>query len=281
MSDGPRLVPDGLEATLVLLRHGESMAIVEGRFQGRLETPLSPLGLRQAELAGARLANPDVAPHLPIPARPPVEIVHSPLGRTRQTAEAVAGALRTVHGPAAVPALRAEPGLVEIAQGAWEGLHRADVVGRYPDELEAWRRRPTEAHAPGGEPVLDAAVRAREALSAAIARLAEAQPGNGADRGHAAGYPPVHGPDTPWTLLVGHDGIFKAALLALLGLPIERFWIFPWSLTGITVVELVGGRAVLRAHNLTDHLGSLQVEQAAAEARAESEAEARERSGSL
>ncbi len=281
MSDGPRLVPDGLEATLVLLRHGESMAIVEGRFQGRLETPLSPLGLRQAELAGIRLASPDAPPRVPIPARPPVEIVHSPLGRTRQTAEAAAAAFRAVHGAAAVPALRAEPGLVELAQGAWEGLHRADVVGRYPDELEAWRRRPTEAQAPGGERVLDAAARARDALIAAIARLAEARPGEGSDASHVGGYPASHGPDTPWTLLVGHDGIFKAALLTLLGLPIERFWVFPWSLTGITVVELVGGRAVLRAHNLADHLGSLQVEQAAAEARAESEAEARERSGSL
>ena len=58
-SRGRLAIPDGLAASLVLLRHGESVAIVEGRFQGRLETPLSPLGRRQAELAGARLARPD------------------------------------------------------------------------------------------------------------------------------------------------------------------------------------------------------------------------------
>ena len=37
---GP-LVPDGLDATLVLVRHGESTFIVEGRFQGQAETPLT------------------------------------------------------------------------------------------------------------------------------------------------------------------------------------------------------------------------------------------------
>ena len=41
------LVPDLLDATLVLVRHGESEYIVEGRFQGQAETPLSPAGLRQ------------------------------------------------------------------------------------------------------------------------------------------------------------------------------------------------------------------------------------------
>ena len=52
------VVPEGLDATLVLLRHGESEWIVENRFQGQSETPLSPLGHRQGALAGERLAAP-------------------------------------------------------------------------------------------------------------------------------------------------------------------------------------------------------------------------------
>ena len=98
---------------------------------------------------------------------------------------------------------------------------------------------------------------------------------------NAGGYPATHGPATPWTLLVGHDGIFKVAMLALLELPIERFWTFPWGLTGISVVELVDGRAVLRAHDLTDHLAPLQIAESADESRSESEAAERERTGSL
>ena len=52
----PLAVPTDLAATLVLLRHGQSVALAEGRYQGRSDTPLSALGRRQAELAGTRLA---------------------------------------------------------------------------------------------------------------------------------------------------------------------------------------------------------------------------------
>ena len=63
------LIPEGLDATLVLLRHGESEWIREGRFQGQAETPLSATGRRQAALAAERLAAPHASPMLPGPAR--------------------------------------------------------------------------------------------------------------------------------------------------------------------------------------------------------------------
>ena len=91
-------IPAGLDATLVLLRHGESQFIIEGRFQGQAETPLSEAGRRQAALAGTRLARPHDPPSLPIPAGRPLEIVHSPLARAAQTAEAVADAMTRQDG---------------------------------------------------------------------------------------------------------------------------------------------------------------------------------------
>ena len=139
------------------------MAIVEGRFQGRLETPLSALGRRQAELAGVRLAAPGAAPRILVPARPPVAIVHSPLGRAAETAAAAVAALVAVHGRPAVPAAARGARLAELAQGAWEGLLRDEVVARYPAELEAWRAHPETANAPGGEPLLAALERIRPA----------------------------------------------------------------------------------------------------------------------
>ena len=53
------------------------------------------------------------------------------------------------------------------------------------------------------------------------------------------------------------------------------FWTFSFALCGLTVVEFRGGRAVLRAHNLTEHLAPLHDEEAQAEA------EERTRSGAL
>ena len=75
--------------------------------------------------------------------------------------------------------------------------------------------------------------------------------------------------DEPWSIVVGHDGVFKVALLALLDLPLARFWILPFALCGITIIEIRNGRPRLRLHNATDHLASLETEteREAAEAR--------------
>src|SRR4051812_15103484 len=86
------LIPTGLDATLVLVRHGESTYVAEGRFQGRRDAPLSPIGERQAALVGTRLAERDAQTPLPIPAGTPATIWHSPLSRATQTARAIADA---------------------------------------------------------------------------------------------------------------------------------------------------------------------------------------------
>jgi broad specificity phosphatase PhoE len=290
----PLGVPADLAATLVLLRHGQSEWLAEGRFQGRSETPLSPLGRRQAALAGARLAAPDAPPRLPVPSGEPVAIVHSPLARTRETAEAVARAFRAAGRP--VPALRPEPGLAEIAQGAWEGLFQREVEKRWPVEVSGWRRDPVHVHAPGGETLREVDTRVRDALARVLVELAEVADGRagGPDRAAATAAPVVAtGPGAtatpsyydphagPWTLLVGHDGAFKVALLALLGLPLDRFWTFTQTTTGIAVLDIRNGRTILRAWNRTEHLAPLEVE-AADETRAEEDAAAeRARAGAL
>ncbi len=266
------LVPAGIDATLVLLRHGESVYITEGRFQGQADTPLSPLGERQAALAARRLAWPSRSPALPIPTGSPLEIVHSPLMRTSRTAELVAAAMgaamddgmdgATAAGmdeataPRPAPALRPEPGLLEIAQGEWEGLTRAEIEAHHAPLLAAWRSRPLAANAPGGERVLDVQRRVESALRTILVRLAAVPPVPRSET-TAMGYPPSAALDTPWSLLVGHDGVFKVALLTILGLPLERFWAFPFAMCGITIVEIRGGMPVLRAHNLTEHLAPL------------------------
>jgi phosphoserine phosphatase len=270
----PLFVPADLAATLVFLRHGQSAWLAEGRFQGRSDTPLTPLGRRQSALAGARLAAPDAPPRLPVPAGEPMALVHSPLARTRQTAEAVAVAFREAGRPA--PALRPDPGIAEIAQGAWEGLLQREVEERYPAEIAGWRRDPVRVHAPGGEslPEVDARVRA------ALARVLEELVGAGSPG--PAGTPSYYEPQAgPWTLLVGHDGAFKVALLALLGLPLDRFWTFTQTTTGIAVLDIRNGRTVLRAWNRTEHLAPLELEAAEATRAEEDAAADRSRSGAL
>lgn len=266
-----QLIPDGLDATLVLVRHGESTFIVEGRFQGQAETPLSPTGLRQAAMVARRLADPAQSPALPVPVVAPHELVHSPLQRTTQTALAIGGAMRET-GFSVVQ--RPDPGFLEIGQGDWEGLHRDEIEVRYREGLAAWRRRPTESWAPGGESLAVVQARVRPALVRVLARLALGHPPGTMDRPQVSGY--ADGPlDHPWSVVVGHDGVFKVALLTLFDLPLERFWMWSMDLCGISVIEFRGGRPVMRAHNLTAHLAGLVDEAALAET------EARGASGAL
>ena len=267
------LVPAGVEATLVLLRHGESTAIVEGRFQGHLDTPLSADGRRQAELAAQRLGRPAVSPALPIPDRPPVEIVYSPLARAAQTAATVATAMQAGDGFGVPISSRPDDAFAEIGQGDWEGRPATEIVERWGPLLDAWHADPTTAWAPGGESLAEVEARVHDGLASLIAPLASSatpaprQPSHLVGRGRIAG--------GPWSLLVAHDGVFKVVYLAVFGLPLDRFWTFPFALCGISIVELLDGRARLRAHNLTDHLAPLL------EAQAQEVSEERERLGAL
>ncbi|CAN5624833.1 histidine phosphatase family protein [soil metagenome] len=262
MTDSFEVAP-GLSATLVFVRHGESVWIAEGRFQGRRDPPLSPLGRRQAMLVAQRLAD-RTATGLPIPDGPPTGIWHSPLSRAAETARAIAD-----EQPAPT-LLHTTEDLIELGQGQWEGLLHAEVNARWADELAAWRRTPTQAQAPDGEPLLAAAGRVSAALGQLTRALAGAsvRPGASSDQaGDVAslapspvpGYPTLARQSQPdsWAILVAHDGIFRLAVMTLLGLPYEHFWSLPFSLCAISVVGLNDGVATLRAHNLADHLAPL------------------------
>lgn len=132
---------------LLLIRHGQSRANVEGVLQGATPGELTSLGRWQAAEVADRLAA--AAPDL---------IVSSDLRRARDTAEAIAVATdRPVEEDAR---------LREWDVGAYDGLH--------PDELLAAAARaglPLEAFAPpGGERLLDVAVRAGHVAERLAAR---------------------------------------------------------------------------------------------------------------
>jgi probable phosphoglycerate mutase len=279
----PLPLPPDLVATLVLVRHGESTFVAEGRFQGSQDPPLSELGNRQAELVAQRLAHRDAHSPLPIPAGAPSRIWHSPLRRAAETARHVGEAQ-----PHRVESEAVEQ-FTEIAQGDWEGQLLPDVRSRWPKELAAWRRTPARAHAPGGESLPEAAERVRSGLERVVAALPRLTPTGyvydpvpgyvAAPSASAAGEPiairiegtnveraiPAASGAEPWAVIVAHDGIFRLVLAGLLGISIERFWSLPFVLTGITVVTLHEGVAALRAHNLSDHLEPLAIEERAAQ----------------
>ncbi|HEX6347731.1 bifunctional RNase H/acid phosphatase [Umezawaea sp.] len=122
----------GTPTRLHLLRHGQTELSVGRRYSGRGNPPLTEVGREQAAGAARRLAKlDDVA-----------AVVSSPLGRARETADAVASAL----GLEAVVV----DGLVETDFGAWEGLTFTEAADRDPDLHRRWLSD-TSVAPPGGE----------------------------------------------------------------------------------------------------------------------------------
>ena len=118
---------------ILLARHGETPWNAEGRYQGQIDIPLSPIGEAQAQALGARLASVDIT-----------RAVASPLSRAQLTAQLALGADRAGM-------LQTEPDLQEIAHGEWEGLLASEINEKDPSRLKAWREEPDTVLMPGGE----------------------------------------------------------------------------------------------------------------------------------
>jgi broad specificity phosphatase PhoE len=130
---------------LLLVRHGESTWNAVSRWQGQADPPLSPFGERQAEDAGARLA--EIATITAVWA--------SNLVRARRTGDLIARHL-------GIAQVREEPRLRERDVGAWSGLTRDEIEERWPGYLAA-RRSPPDFE--GDDELL---ARTRAGLAAAV-----------------------------------------------------------------------------------------------------------------
>jgi broad specificity phosphatase PhoE len=159
-------------ATLILIRHGQSLGNAERRFTRGPDEPLTEQGREQARAAGRLVA----AHHRP------VALYASPFHRALETARLIGGFVGL------------EPEIVEPLHEQFFGrLHGQpyDAFAGLPEAASGtrWERRP-----PGGETLLEVAQRAGPALDA-IARRHAGQPvvvvSHGgvmaALRGHAAG----------------------------------------------------------------------------------------------
>jgi broad specificity phosphatase PhoE len=117
--------------TLYLVRHGETVHNLEGRIQGHTDSPLTPLGIRQAKAAAARLASEKFD-----------AIYSSDLGRAISTAE-------IISAPHNLP-IQTTVLIREAYLGEVQGLTRMEFEEKYPENYRKWREdsvhcRPPEA----------------------------------------------------------------------------------------------------------------------------------------
>ena len=103
----------GPEGTAVsLFRHGQTEANVEGRWQGRTDSPLTASGREQVESASVTA--------------PPVQALFtSPLGRTVETAAIIGSAMGVSP--------RDSEGLIEMSFGSWENMTIDEAIADDPE----------------------------------------------------------------------------------------------------------------------------------------------------
>jgi broad specificity phosphatase PhoE len=195
-----------------VLRHPETTWNLAQRYQGRLESPLSAEGSLQARLVARAFSGAGL------------DVVYSsPLQRALCLAREIA--------EAADAPLHIDQRLTEIGQGAWEGLHLAEIQRRYPELYEAWYIRPDTVQMPGGETLHDVKGRALSVLATLFKR-------------HSSGHVAV----------VTHSVIIQVLVACSLSLElrhIHRIRVHNCSITTLCGTELPGS---LLALNVTDPL---------------------------
>ncbi|WP_313927223.1 histidine phosphatase family protein [Pseudoxanthomonas sp.] len=200
---------------ILLARHGETPWNAEGRYQGQIDIPLSPVGEGQAIALGQRLKDVRID-----------RAVASPLSRAQRTAQLALGESRA-------DMLLTDPELQEIAHGEWEGLLASEIQDKDPARLLAWREEPDTVLMPGGESL-------RQVLDRSWRGLARAAEGLGDD-------------DT--LLIVAHDAVNRVLLCRILGLPIAKLWTFRQAPTTLNLLEgpTVDQLEVVRLNDCAHH----------------------------
>lgn len=123
-----------------IARHGETTWNLAGRYQGRRESALTALGMRQAFALAEAMHAHEIG-----------RVIASPLLRCTATAKPTAERAN----------LRVETDdrLLEIAHGTWEGRMREEIAANDGARYRAWRENPDHVAFDGGE--TPQAVRAR------------------------------------------------------------------------------------------------------------------------
>lgn len=164
-----------------LVRHAETVWHAENRYAGWSDVGLTPRGYQQASELAAWAGGTALA-----------AVVSSDLSRAVLTAEPAARAAGTV--------LRVQPLLREVDFGDADGLTKADMRERFPEQLRAFHDRPATAPLPNAESGEHACSRAVRALCELAEELPDAQ-----------------------VLVVTHSTLLRLIVAHAVGIPLDNY----------------------------------------------------------
>jgi probable phosphoglycerate mutase len=140
--------------TLYYIRHGLTDWNIEGRLQGRRNTPLHDRGRAQAQQCGGILRDLFAREQR---SAADLHYVSSPLVRASETMDIVRRELGLPPNEYA-----SDPRLQEIEFGEWEGLTYLDIIKRDRNVIDMREARKWDFRPPGGETYAEVAVRMGE-----------------------------------------------------------------------------------------------------------------------
>jgi probable phosphoglycerate mutase len=162
---------------IILWRHGQTSWNLERRFQGSTDVDLTETGVAQARRSARLLAG-----------LKPDAIVASDLRRASDTAAELA-ALTGLD-------VALDEGLRETYAGVWQGLTHDEIIARYGEQYDAWKRGEPVRRG-GGELETEVADRAAPVVLRHLEKL----------------------PDRGTLVVVSHGGTIRTTIGRLLGLP--------------------------------------------------------------
>ncbi|KHE71425.1 histidine phosphatase family protein [Halobacillus sp. BBL2006] len=142
--------------TIYVTRHGQTEWNLEGRMQGREDSPLTPLGKDQARWLGDRLRE------------VPFSSIHtSSSGRAKQTAN-------WIKGERELPIIESDR-WKEIHLGPWEGKLKEEIEGEHNEKFRHFWEHPQLYSPDDGESFQDVMERAGSEIEK-LARLSNGEP---------------------------------------------------------------------------------------------------------
>jgi probable phosphoglycerate mutase len=234
----PSCAPSQAEATVILIRHGQSTYNAEGRYQGNSdEAVLTKTGYTTAYQTGLYLRS--VAPNA---------LYTSPLQRAQQTTNAILQGMG--HDKPIALFAQIHPDLQEAILPAWEGLTFEFVQEQFAEAYRCWKERPHEF-------LMDLNAIADRSSSTTLAQSLHSPVQELYDRAQRFWQEvlPRHAGQT--VLVVSHSGTIRALISTALGMSGDRYHTLQQSNCGISILQFSDSTlssAQLVALNLTAHL---------------------------
>lgn len=215
---GKVLTDSSMTTNLYVARHGQTKWNVEHRIQGKSDSPLTGLGVKQARQLARRLSKVDLD-----------VIFTSSSHRALRTAQLV-NDVQSNGTP-----LHVEDDLMEISLGEWEGMLRSEVDNLYPRLQNVYFQNPAEFRPVGNGETFH---QVRERVLRIMGEILENNSGKN-------------------ILVVTHTAIVKLILGNFEGRSLAQLWdppkIHPGSLSHI---EINGSGPRIRSYGDTSHFKS-------------------------